>query len=210
MALLLPYELPNSYIIRLLPPIKAYRYTNIQFRTLLIISASLLISSNRLLLLIRRSNKLLPKPTLLIDNTILKTLQATVRPEIVNTDPAATSEPVITTPSTVIVTITLRSRVLYIRDPNTAYRSIYRRNKRLRRLDSRVETSTDLDLEIPVTSINALVVLIYSILPNLKEKRIIRVVKTNWWVMLLKPYWRKQTKERNIILIPTLLPSRAS
>jgi hypothetical protein len=40
--------------------------------------------------------------------------------------------------------------------------------------------STDLDSEIPATSINALVVLIYSILPNLKEKRIIRIVKTNW------------------------------
>ena len=73
----------------------------------------------------------------------------------------------------------LRSRVLYIRDPNTAYRSIYQRNKRLRRLDLRIETFTNLDPEIPVTLINALVVLIYSILPNLKEKRIIRVVRTN-------------------------------
>ena len=179
MALFLPYKLPNSYIIRLLPPIKAYRYTDIQFRTLLIISASLLISSNYLLLPIRRSNKLLPKSTLSINNTILKTLQATVRPEIVNTDPAATSEPITTTPSPVIAIIILRSYILYIRDPNTAYKSIYQRNKRLRRLDSKVETFTDLDPEIPVTSINALVVLIYSILPNLKKKRIIRVVKTN-------------------------------
>jgi hypothetical protein len=73
----------------------------------------------------------------------------------------------------------LRSRVLYIRDPNTAYRSIYRRNKRLRRLDSRVETFTNLDPEIPITLINALVILIYSILPNLKEKRITRVIRTN-------------------------------
>ena len=38
---------------------------------------------------------------------------------------------------------------------------------------------TNLDPEIPVTLINALVVLIYSILPNLKEKKIIRVVRTN-------------------------------
>ena len=179
MALLLPYKLPNSYIIRLLPPIKAYRYTDIQSRTLLIISASLLISSNCLLLPIRRSNKLLPKPILPINNTILKTLQATVCPEIVNTDPAAISEPVITTPNPVIIIIILRSCILYIRDPNTAYRSIYQRNKRLRRLDLRIEISTDLDPEIPVTLINALVVLIYNILPNLKEKRIIKIVKTN-------------------------------
>jgi hypothetical protein len=179
MALLLPYELPNSYIIRLLPPIKAYRYANTQSRTLLIISASLLISSNRPLLPTRRSNKSLPKPTSLINNTILKTLQATVRPEIVNTDPAATPEPVTTTPSPVIAIITLRSRVLYARDPNTAHGSICRRNKRLRKLDLRIETFTDLDPEIPVTSINALVVLTYSTLPNLKEKRITRVVRTN-------------------------------
>jgi hypothetical protein len=179
-ALLLPYEPPNSYTIRSLPPVKAYRHADTQSRTLLIISASLLTSSNRPLLPTRRSNKLLPKPTSPIDDTILKTLQATVRPEIVNTDPAATPEPVTTTPSPVIATITLRSRVLYARDPNAAYRSIRRRNKRLRRLDSRVETFTDLDPEIPVTSTNALVVLIYSTLPNLKEKRITRVVRTNW------------------------------
>jgi hypothetical protein len=188
MALLLPYGIPNSYIIRLLPPIKAYRYTDIQFRTLLIISASLLTSSNYLLLPIRRSNKLLPKPTLPINDTILKTLQTTIRPEIVSTDLAATSEPVTTTPNPVIATITLRSCILYTRDPNAAYRSIYRRNKRLRRLDSRVEIFTDLDPETPATSINASVVFTYSILPNLKEKRITRVVRTNWWITLLKPY----------------------
>jgi hypothetical protein len=210
MALLLPYEAPNSYIIRLSLPVKAHRYADMQSRTLLMISASLLTSSNRPLPPTRRSNKSLPKPTLPIDDTILKTLQATVRPEIVNTDPAVTSEPAMTTPSPVIATITPRSRVLYVRDPNAAYGSIYRRNKRLRRLDSRVETSTDLDPETPATSINALAVLTYSTLPNLKEKRTTRVVKTNWWVMLLKPYWRKRTKERNITLIPTSLPLRAS
>ena len=169
-ALLLPYKAPNSYITRLLPPIKAYRHANTQSRTLLIISASLLTSSNYLLLPTRRNNKLLPKPTLLINNTILKTLQATVRPEIVNTDPAATPEPITTTPSPVIATIMLRSRVLYIRDPNTAHGSICRRNKRLRRLNSRIETFTNLDPEIPATLINALVVLTYSTLPNLKRR----------------------------------------
>jgi hypothetical protein len=179
MALLLPYEPPNSYIIRLLPLIKAYWHANTQSWTLLIISASLLISSNRLLLLTRRSNKSLPKPTSPINDTILKILQATIRPEIVNTDLAATPEPVITTPSPVIAMITLRSRVLYARDPNTAHESIRQRNKRLRRLNSRVETFTNLDPEIPVTLINALVVLIYSTLPNLKEKRTMRVVRTN-------------------------------
>ena len=179
MALLLPYKAPNSYITRLLPPIKACRHANTQSRTLLIISASLLTSSNHLLLPIRRSNKLLPKPTLLINNTILKTLQATIRPEIINTDLAITPEPVITTSSPVIAIIILRSRVLYVRDPNAAYGSICRRNKRLRRLDLRIETFTNLDPGIPVTSINALVVLTYSTLPNLKEKRITRVVRTN-------------------------------
>jgi hypothetical protein len=167
-------------MIRLLFPVKAYRYTNIQFRTLLIISARLLISSNYLLLPIRRSNKLLPKPTLLINNTIFKILQAIICPEIVNTDSAATSEPVITIPSPIIVIIILRSCILYIRDPNTAYRSIYRKNKRLKRLDLRIEISIDLDSEIPITLINTLVVFIYSILPNLKEKRITRIVKINW------------------------------
>jgi len=40
-------------------------------------------------------------------------------------NPAITSEPVITTLSPVIIIIILRSRVLYIRDPNTIYKSIY-------------------------------------------------------------------------------------
>jgi hypothetical protein len=151
-------------------------------------SASLLTSSNRLLPPTRRSNKSIPKPTLPIDDTILKTLQATARPEIVKTDLAATSEPATTTPSPVIATITLRSRVSYARDPNTAYGSIYRKNKRLRRLDSRVETFTDLDPEIPATSINASVVPIYSTLPELKGKRTIKIVKTNWRITLLKLY----------------------
>jgi hypothetical protein len=39
--------------------------------------------------------------------------------------------------------------------------------------------STDLDSEISITLINALVILIYSILPNLKKKRITRVIRTN-------------------------------
>jgi hypothetical protein len=40
--------------------------------------------------------------------------------------------------------------------------------------------STDLNPKIPVTSINVLVILIYNILPNLKKKKIIRIVKINW------------------------------
>jgi hypothetical protein len=75
---------------------------------------------------------------------------------------------------------TLRNRASYARDPTAAPGSIYRRNKRLRRLDLRVETSINLDPETPATSINASVVLTYSILPKSKEKRIMRVVKTNW------------------------------
>jgi hypothetical protein len=94
-------------------------------------------------------------------------------------DPAITPEPVITTSSPVIIIIMLRSHVLYIRDPNTTYGSICQRNKRLRRLYLRIETFTNLDPGIPITLINALVILIYSMLPNLKEKRIIRVIRTN-------------------------------
>jgi hypothetical protein len=128
----------------------------------------------------RANNKPIPKPFLPIDNTILRTLQAIILPEIVNTDPTATSEPVITISSPVIIIIIFRNRILYIRNPNTAYRSIYRRNKRLRRLDLGIEISISSDPEIPVISINALVVLIYSILPKLKVKRIIKAIRTNW------------------------------
>jgi hypothetical protein len=92
---------------------------------------------------------------------------------------AITSEPVIITLSPVIIIIMPRSRVLYIRSPNTAYGSIYRRNKRLRRLDLEIEISISSDPKIPVTLINALVVFIYSILLKLKAKRVIRIVRTN-------------------------------
>jgi hypothetical protein len=92
---------------------------------------------------------------------------------------ATTSEPVITTPSPIIIIIILQSHVLYIRSPNTTYRSIYRRNKRLRRLDLGVEISISSDPEIPVTLINALVILIYNILLKLKVKRVIRVIRIN-------------------------------
>jgi hypothetical protein len=72
-----------------------------------------------------------------------------------------------------------RNCVLYIRSPNTAYRNIYQRNKRLRKLDLEIEISISLDPEIPITLINALVILIYSILLKLKAKRIIRVIRIN-------------------------------
>jgi hypothetical protein len=94
-------------------------------------------------------------------------------------NPAIISEPVITTLSPVIIIIMPRSHVLYIRSPNTAYRSIYQRNKRLRRLDLGIEIFISSDPEIPATLINALVVLIYSILLKPKAKRVIRIVRTN-------------------------------
>jgi hypothetical protein len=72
-----------------------------------------------------------------------------------------------------------RSHVLYIRSLNTAYGSIYQRNKRLRRLDLGVEISISSDPKIPVTLINVLVVLMYSILLKPKAKRVMRVVRTN-------------------------------
>jgi hypothetical protein len=72
-----------------------------------------------------------------------------------------------------------RSRVLYARSPNTTHGSTYRRNKRLRRLDLGVEISIGSDPEIPATSINALAVLMHSILPKPKAKRAMRVVRTN-------------------------------
>jgi hypothetical protein len=46
-------------------------------------------------------------------------------------------------------------------------------------LNSRIEIFINLDPEILITLINALVILIYNILLNLKEKKIIRIVKTN-------------------------------
>jgi hypothetical protein len=94
-------------------------------------------------------------------------------------NPAIISEPVITTPSPVIAIIMPRSYVLYIRSPNTAYKSIYQRNKRLRRLDLGIEISISLDPEILAILINTLVILTYSILLKLKVKRVIRVIKTN-------------------------------
>jgi hypothetical protein len=72
-----------------------------------------------------------------------------------------------------------QSRVLYARSPNTTYRSIYRRNKRLRKLNLGIEIFISSDPEIPITLINALVVLIYSILLKLKAKKVIRVIRTN-------------------------------
>jgi Mg/Co/Ni transporter MgtE len=58
-----------------------------------------------LILYIKANNKLIPKPSLLINNTILRILQAIILPEIINTDPAITSEPVITTLSPIIIII---------------------------------------------------------------------------------------------------------
>jgi hypothetical protein len=94
-------------------------------------------------------------------------------------NPAITSEPVITTLSPVIAIIISRSRVLYIRSPNITYRSIYRRNKRLRKLNLGIEIFISSDPEIPITLINALVILMHSILLKLKAKRVIRVIRTN-------------------------------
>jgi hypothetical protein len=85
---------------------------------------------------------------------------------------AVTSEPV-------IAIIMPRSHVLYIRSPNTAYGSIYQRNKRLRRLDLGVEIFISLDPEILAILINALVVLTHNMLLKLKVKRVVRVVRTN-------------------------------
>ena len=94
-------------------------------------------------------------------------------------NPAITSESVITIPSLVIIIIISRNRVLYIRSPNTIHRNIYRKNKKLKKLNLEIEISISLDPEIPITLINALVVLIYSILLKLKVKKVIKIVKTN-------------------------------
>jgi hypothetical protein len=72
-----------------------------------------------------------------------------------------------------------RSRVLYTRSPNTAYGSTHQRNKRLRKLDLEIEIFISLDPKIPITLINALVVLIHSTLLKPKAKRVIRIVRTN-------------------------------
>jgi hypothetical protein len=127
----------------------------------------------------RANNELISKPSLLINNITLRTLQAIIPPEIININPIITSEPVITTSSPIIVKIIFRSRILYIRNPNTTYRNIYQKNKRLRRLDLGIEISISSDLEILATLINALVVLIYSILLKPKVKRVIKAIRTN-------------------------------
>jgi hypothetical protein len=46
-------------------------------------------------------------------------------------------------------------------------------------LDLKVKTFTNLDPEIPITLINTLVILIYSILLNLKKKKIRIVIRIN-------------------------------
>jgi hypothetical protein len=89
----------------------------------------------------------------------------------------AISEPIIITSSPIIIIIILQSYILYIKDPNTAYRNIYQRNKRLRKLNLKIEIFTNLDPEIPITLIDTLVVFIYNILLNLKEKKIIKILE---------------------------------
>jgi hypothetical protein len=94
-------------------------------------------------------------------------------------DLTITSEPIITTSSPIIIIIISWSYILYIRNPNTTYRNIYRRNKKLKRLNLRIEIFTNLDPEIFITLINTLVILIYNILPYSKKKKIIKVIRTN-------------------------------
>ena len=94
-------------------------------------------------------------------------------------NPVVTSEPEITILSPLIIIIISRSYILYIRNPNTTYRNIYYRNKKLRKLDLGIEIFISSDPEIPITLINILVIFIYSILLKLKVKRVIKVVRTN-------------------------------
>jgi uncharacterized BrkB/YihY/UPF0761 family membrane protein len=46
-------------------------------------------------------------------------------------------------------------------------------------MDLIIEIFTNLDFKIPVILINTLIVLIYSILPNLKKKKIIKIIRIN-------------------------------
>ena len=66
-----------------------------------------------------------------------------------------------------------------MRSPNTTYRNIYRKNKRLRRLNLGIEIPISSDPKIPITLINILVIFIYSILLKLKAKRVIKVIRIN-------------------------------
>jgi hypothetical protein len=62
---------------------------------------------------------------------------------------------------------------------NIIYRNIYYKNKKLKKLNLKIEIFTNLDFEIPITLINTLIIFIYSILLKLKKKKIIRIRKIN-------------------------------
>jgi hypothetical protein len=62
-----------------------------------------------------------------------------------------------------VIIITIRiNYVLYIKDSNTTSRNIYRRNKRLKRLDLEPEIFINLRLRISINLIKSLVISIYN------------------------------------------------
>jgi hypothetical protein len=100
--------------------------------------------------------------TLLIDDTIHGTINLIVNAEDVNTVPVVITAATVLEPET--VTIRLISPVLYTRNLIAVHGNTHLRNKTLRRLDLRHETSIDLTLKhaTPVTSKSVSVTYTYS------------------------------------------------
>jgi hypothetical protein len=69
----------------------------------------------------------------------------------------------VATVTTAITVPILEIYALFARNQIAIYRSIRQRNKRQKRLDLRLKTLVDLELATPITSTNALLLLIYSI-----------------------------------------------
>jgi hypothetical protein len=90
------------------------------------------------------------------------------------------TDPVITAITTIIIRIP-EIYALFAKSQIAVPRSIRKRNKKQKRHDLGLRTSVDLLTRPvdPVTSKNALLVLIYSIWPESKVKMIIRAVKIN-------------------------------
>ena len=86
----------------------------------------------------RRSNRVIPRSIILTDVTLRRINRAGPEEEVANIVLAVTITPIRTR------ILTLLSRVSYIRESIAALGSIYKRNKILKRLDSELESSSDL------------------------------------------------------------------
>jgi hypothetical protein len=85
----------------------------------------------------RKSNKVIPRSIILTDVTLRRINRAGFKKEVANIVPAV----IITLIRTRI--LIFLSRVSYIRESIAALKSIYKRNKILKRLDSELRSSSD-------------------------------------------------------------------